>query len=238
MTTRPTWVQDILDKELARFENAPEPEPEPCNDAVRLAKKRATDAKALAGHVSPRVLKALVEGELEETRALMACRRWFGSPAAILVLSGGVGVGKTVAAVSTLYEPGATVARKHFSTGINGVTALLPELRILRASELAQTIDPWREDAEAGIKKEPPIWPRLVLDDLGTEFADNKRFRAALEKTVDLRMNRRQTRTVITTNLPREDIRPLYGDRVADRLNDCGVFVAIAGESRRRKGHL
>lgn len=222
MTSRPAWVQEILDKELERCEKNPPIEPAKTNS---LTLKRARDAKILEDHVSPRILPHVLHRTIETTDATRACRRWLQGDASFLVLSGGVGVGKTVAAISAFYKPGVTVAK-------NGHPSAF---RILRASDLAQTIDPWQNE---DVRKESPVWPRLVIDDLGTEFADNRRFRAALEKTIDLRMNRPHLRTIVTTNLPREAIREMYGDRVADRLNDCGVFMAITGASRRRKGKL
>ena len=42
--------------------------------------------------------------------------------------------------------------------------------------------------------------------------------------------------TVCTTNLKASDFRARYGERVADRIRECGAFVEIAGTSRRIAG--
>jgi hypothetical protein len=76
---------------------------------------------------------------------------------------------------------------------------------------------------------------RLVLDDLGTEYMDEKgNFMAVLDEVIaDRYANERPT--LITTNLTVEEFRDRYKNRIADRIRDNGKFLSVVGDSRRRQ---
>lgn len=157
-------------------------------------------------------------GTMSATPALTACREWLASdrPRPILILVGGTGTGKTVAALNAL-----SIIRGQF----------------VDAPLLGRRCDPWRSELEQGIQfLDLERTPLIVLDDLGTERADDDRFVEAFGRLVNLRQGTkdgRALRTLITSNLPPTEIRRRYGDRVADRLNEIGKAVPLQGASMR-----
>lgn len=196
----------------------------------------------------------------KRAHALDVVRRWARTDKPILVLCGGVGVGKTIAALWALsaqiqarrladlerehshWERRIADAAEHRDRA--ALEALLadpmpvppvPPSRAewVRAPELAARVDPWRDERERGVEPLDLEVPWLVVDDLGTE-APTERWHSAFGELVDARM--RVGRTIISANATKADIRPRYGDRVADRLNHCAVAVELTGESMRRKG--
>lgn len=123
----------------------------------------------------------------------------------LLVLSGKAGTGKTVAAAE-------------WST------------TFISSSQLAR----WKryEDKEM---RELLEANRLVVDDLGTEFMDEKgNFMVVLDEVVNERYANMRP-MVITTNLNATDFRDRYGKRVIDRLRERGRFLELATESMRVK---
>ncbi len=126
----------------------------------------------------------------------------------VLVLMGPVGTGKTLAACSWL--------RSWEGDGF------------MTAAELAR----WPRYDMAAMKRLLEKG-RLVVDDLGTEYMDDKgNFLAVFDEFVNTRCaNMKQT--IITTNLAPEAFRARYGERITDRIVECGRFVSVAGESMR-----
>lgn len=75
---------------------------------------------------------------------------------------------------------------------------------------------------------------RLVIDELGVEFADTKgNFQAVLDEVVSTRFSNRRP-TLITTNLNAEDFKARYGERIADRIREDGDFHGFTGKSLRQ----
>lgn len=193
--------------------------------------------------------EAALADNLQDTEALGHVRGWLQeTQEAALMLCGGVGTGKTVAAawavvyaerrpLAKLVEAGSDPLCSR-DRGLEDLRTSLPRTEVVPASLLARRVDPWKVDTEAGIERLDLDWPLVVLDDLGTERSDDPRFSEALFRLVDERQDQARFRTLITTNLKRADIRPRYGDRIADRLNHIGKAVEIRGESMRRKGAL
>lgn len=69
--------------------------------------------------------------------------------------------------------------------------------------------------------------PLLAIDDLGTEPAEVLHYGTALSPVTELIEKRyeQDCLTIISTNMARDEIRPRYGDRIADRLNEfCRVI--------------
>lgn len=74
----------------------------------------------------------------------------------------------------------------------------------------------------------------LLIDDLGAEYADAKgSFAADFDELIN-KFYSSKRQLVITTNLPREKFIERYGKRVADRMNECGTWIAMSGPSRRK----
>ena len=166
----------------------------------------ATSAARGDLQMPPRVL-GLVSGELEETPALWAVR---DAKPGIVCLSGGPGVGKTIAAGRWLWERGRG--------------------RFMKSARLARVNRYDRDEMRQLLAQ-----PALVLDDLGTEFVDNKgNFHAIVDELIDYRYDYGLP-LVITTNLSGVDFKARYEERIADRIRESGRFVEIAGDSMRRR---
>lgn len=138
----------------------------------------------------------------------------------IVVLSGGVGTGKSCAAV---------------------LWAIRRHARFLAADAFAR-LSPYSAAWDVYAN-----WPAIVLDDLGREFLDQRGFfQSSLDSLVDRRYSRALD-MLITTNLrgkrrnPEKPVTPddppqfaeRCGARVVDRLKEVGKFLTVAGPSLR-----
>lgn len=128
----------------------------------------------------------------------------------ILVISGQKGSGKTVGAT---WWAAQRRDRVHF----------------VRASAFASS-SRYDRDSRAEMLAHP-----MVLDDLGAEFVDAKgSFLTDLDELIDVFYSDMRP-LVITTNCTGEMFRERYGERVADRLRECGRWIGLTGESLRRR---
>ena len=195
-----------------------------------------TPGDLIGGHLRRRF--GLVDGHVladpQPTQALMSVRAFLRSEAKILVLCGGVGTGKSIAAAELFVAP----IRESVAAEVHNPRDWESRVYTVRGSwltahGLARAIDPWRHERGDGHEPIDPSAGVSVLDDLGTE-GDAVRFHEAFATYVDARMS--ASKTVITTNLAKADIRKRYGDRIADRLNHVGACVELKGQSMRRKG--
>ena len=191
---------------------APEGEPEP--DWLVEAKRNGAEAfrAAVAALELPeRPLALLDAGTVRGTEAIEALDK----PKAIVVLSGTPGCGKTVAAAKWLYDFAKKTQRAGFW---------------LTAARLARW--PRYSDADMDRLLRPP---RLVIDDLGNEFLDEKgSFMATLDELLNERYAHKRP-TVITTNLNLAGFKARYEERIADRIREDGRFVSLASPSLRSK---
>ena len=157
-----------------------------------------------------RVLDSAANAD-ERQPAITFVKSWGVEANSALVLSGPIGSGKTTAAAWWAMH------RR-------------PSTRFLRAAEFATMS---RYDAEARQR-----WAdarALVLDDLGTEYLDAKgSFLVDLDELVD-RFYAHRRPLLITTNCTRDEFRRRYGERVYDRLRECGAWKSASGESLRRR---
>lgn len=155
-------------------------------------------------------------GALEESPALQAVGP-FVAPAmkpTLLVLAGGVGTGKSVAAAWACA----------FNTG-----RFIKAIDLIRAGLF--------DDDEVL----PPLIraPLIAIDDLGMEPIDGKGYGyAALYDLLDRRYDAGR-KTIVTTNLTMDQFRDRYGtgagERLWDRVREVGIWVDIPGASLRRR---
>ena len=174
----------------------------------RLQRANRRAELEMAG-VSPRTLRAVFDASPEQTEAVVTLRAAFDRTPrpAIVVLQGGVGCGKSCAAALWAIQTGA---------------------RWITAKALARLgyEDELTKLGRAGA---------LVLDDLGTEYADAKGFFVSnLDGLIDDRYSR-ELPTVITTNVAPSDFKERYGERIVDRIREAGKFIAVGGQSLRRR---
>ncbi len=74
---------------------------------------------------------------------------------------------------------------------------------------------------------------RLVIDDLGREFYDEKgSFQVDIDELIDLRWRSKRP-TLITTNLTSSDFKSRYGQRIYDRSRTSGAWRNVKHESLR-----
>lgn len=164
-------------------------------------------------------------GSLIETQARQALRE---AEAAIVVLSGQAGCGKTTAAAAWLYDwiadPNQYPAEEYFALKFNGKAVWLTGARLAR----------WKKYDDEAMAKLLTAH-RLVLDDVGTEFLDEKgNYLSVLDEVINERYANRR-KTVVTTNLTAEQFRARYGERIADRIREAGRFISLSAKSMRGK---
>jgi DNA replication protein DnaC len=176
--------------------------------------KAALRSRLAAAGVPERALRHVFDAQPLETEALKALQvalspisQLPASPPTLVVLSGGVGCGKSCAAAWWLSQAeGAWVPASEFAK--YGGDPAVPER--LKA-------------------------PRLVLDDLGMEYLDGKGFAQATLDGVINHRHERLLPTVITTNLGADEFKARYGPRVADRIRESGRWLVIAATSLRKR---
>jgi DNA replication protein DnaC len=159
----------------------------------------------------------------------------------MLILSGGVGVGKSVAAAQWMRtyvsEPSRWAPSRYDMMAKDCYShKVMPSYQErtrpiwLTASQLART-DHYEQSGVDAIAKAP----RLVVDDLGAEYNDQKGFFISLlDELIDLRYSGKRP-TIITTNLDAEGFKGRYGVRIVDRIREAGRFVACGSESLRKR---
>jgi DNA replication protein DnaC len=202
-------------------------------------------ARLAAIGVPGRIGDALAEGTLIETPAVAAARSWLKTKAGILVLSGTVGCGKSVAAAWLL---------------ANNFSVEVPRLAGVEPSDWTPPpLRTWRTGAWVAAAAlveasdfAPEFWKPIrkaelvVIDEAGAERLDAKG--RALGNFTELLRRRYDDgrRTVVTTNLPPAEWQRVYcesdGGRFRDRLAEAEVdfgrspVVALTGPSMRGRG--
>jgi DNA replication protein DnaC len=188
-------------------------------EAAEKERHRTAEFEKLKGEIGiPSKFLALVNGRMDPTEAMAEVKKGGFD---ILVLSGDVGRGKTVAAVWWLLQAIRERRRPLFVT----------------AAKLSR----WERYDGAEMDKLLGA-SRLVIDDLGNEYNDAKgNFLTLLDELVADRVANKRP-TVITTNLTAEaflgegDQPGRYGVRVRDRIKESGRFQEFAGASFRGGG--
>lgn len=203
------------------------------DEADRLWREASTRAEAEARRVKaeiPRRVWAVLDAPKRTTAYEAASAFAAGGLETLLVLAGGVGCGKTVAACAGL-DRFLTPDPKLREAGFTPLGAKKPSGLIVKAIELARAGTFDRE-----------FWDRLgavgflVVDDLGTEPLDEKGWvvanvRALLDKRYD-----DERKTVLTTNLNLDQFKARYcadGGRLLERLRERGGFLELTEASMR-----
>lgn len=130
----------------------------------------------------------------------------------IIVLSGSVGCGKTIAVLNFLSQSG----------GSGYITAI----ELYNACKLNAIM----------VINEAKNTSILALDDLGSEYeAESGYFQSIIDEIIDYRYLHLKT-TIVTTNLNLEQFVERYGKRFVGRIKEWGRFIESDEKSQRKKG--
>jgi hypothetical protein len=212
---RPRSPATSLSEVLARLEPLvmAQTEPSPTDAHERELWQRVERLNALKPAVTARGKRLLLASKLEDTKFVQAARAWLQDPHPVLVLSGTVGRGKTLAAAeAALRRDGSAYVRA----------------RVAERYSAAKFGDEARE------------WERLVrcrgvliFDDVGRE-RDSAEITAALSDVLDDRRGARD-RTIICTNLTQKLFEERYNDeRLLSRMHESALWIKDHGPDMRR----
>lgn len=217
-------LKDTIAKALAARESAQAEEAgrrgittEQLEDSQRAAKGRQDRVEAImrSGILVAGDDVGLIAGSsFKRTRALEAVTDWAGQADGprFLILSGGVGAGKTFAAATAIASFGGGVA--------------------VRSQNLARRIYPTYADTVAGFERLNLRNSILVLDDLGMEAHRlSTTWVEAFAEFIEQRIM--FGRTIITTNLRWPELAKRYGARATDRLKSHATVAELSGKSMR-----
>lgn len=186
---------------------------------LKAAKRNAADEIQLPG----KDLGMLRAGLVRQTFPVLALTESH----VLVVLSGLPGCGKTTASSSWLWSWVNDDANWMFD-------GFAPRLRGSALFVSAAKLSRWSRYNDAEMEKLLKA-NRVVIDDLGAEFIDLKgSFMALFDELANERYANGRP-TVMTTNLDAAAFKARYGERIADRIRECGRFVSIGGASLRRK---
>lgn len=189
------------------------------DDVIAQMNQRAEARASSIAKIPERVIPLLANAD--DTDAVRKVLEFVDGRKTLLVLAGGTGCGKTVAACvgldSWVIVENGTVRR---------VGRFVKSIDLVRAGTFDG--DFWDDLAEASM---------LVIDDLGTEPLDEKGWALAnLAALIDQRYDANR-KTILTTNLDVARFKARYcndGGRLADRIREAGAFVEFDGASLRR----
>lgn len=145
----------------------------------------------------------------------------------ILVLAGGVGVGKTIAAAWVMMQ----VVAPAFNGRFDGFASA--GFGVRRFRHVSELIETGLYGGDEGKKERQLIKAArvLVIDDVGTEHMTDT-FQTLFDGLINARYEH-DGATVITTNLTSETFLSRYGRRIYDRLRGRGQWFDIGHESLR-----
>lgn len=206
-------LPQLTDEEWAERDAKIQADLEAANDKRRAQEHEATRLRVLDGGAPERaVIGAYADTFEVDAEAMLALQDFRADERGIRILAGGVGSGKTWAAVRWLGELG-------------GGSPMF-----MRVSEF-ETVSRYDKDHRARWKNASA----LVLDDLGAEYADGKgNLMADLDELVDV-YSGRLARLIITTNLTPAQFKARYSSRILSRLRAHARWKSLSGGDRRAK---
>lgn len=169
----------------------------------------------------PRAIRVALDAP-QQTEALQYTRTFINDhandDASILVLAGGVGVGKTVASVWAMSQ---IPFNRHGSYGSRRFrhVSVLCEIGLFGSEDNKRERDTMKQCRV------------LVIDDIGTEHKTD-----VFQTLFDGLMNERYEHdgaTILTTNLTSDTFLERYGKRIYDRIRGRGQWYEIGHESLR-----
>lgn len=172
----------------------------------RIEDMRVAETRSRALAMLPPPLRADLEsGSFDSGMALpRAAKRWAESTVRVLVMRGGVGCGKSVAAAYAC-----TLVSGSQWLRANGFISAVLHSYDESSPKLSRTL--------------------VVVDDVGQE-RDHSQLDHAMCEFLDMTA----TRLVVTTNLTPEAFAGLYSDRLVDRLGQYAVDISTGAKSLRR----
>jgi DNA replication protein DnaC len=216
----------------ALFGSIPEPSPEElAREQARREAEEERRAKVEAARVRSELMRtveqfpvrrdlldAIVDGSIGSTKAVEIARRWYDARSKpFLLMLGGVGCGKTVAAACLAV---------HAQRGERYVRVEYQKMR-----DVANLY-------RAGFGDDAKAFDRLlrtgllIIDELTTE-RDADLGRAALHEIVDER-SARCLPTLLLANRTKAEIRERYDARTIDRWRESAVVIELADQSMRK----
>ena len=202
--SEPASISDIVAPIMAAFGDVKIVELPP--EPVKPSREKIAERGVPERHI-----RAVFDREPIECKPLELVRKFLASDRDILVLSGTRGTRKSGSACWALTQ----------RAGL-----------FVTANDLSRIARSRAEDVQ---RKErlTHTCALLVIDDLGTEYNDDKGwFTHLLNDVVNDRYSN-CLKTILVTNLEPERFKTTYGERVADRIRECGTFETIGGASVR-----
>ena len=193
----------------------------------RRSQAMATAVKSAEEKViPPRLLHIVLAPTLFDTPALEAATR---IRKRLIVLSGLVGTGKTVAACAWLHAWFRQKEHWRYSTKDDVATMVGRPPVFITAGALSR-FEKYNGRLVEGLFEAS----RLVIDDLGVEFLDERgALKSFLEELINARYDY-ELETIITTNLSDQRFRERYEERFADRIREVGEFMSVGDTSLRK----
>lgn len=235
-TTQTDWAAMTAEAERRRREREADPEwqareaerKEQARRARADAIRRAVSVELADAGVPPKDLALIASGELAVTPGTDAVN----GAHTLLVLSGMRGCGKTVAASTWLHRWAADVYEQR--QGPDDANVVRPVRGLGAVFVTAARLSRWSRYDDAAMDRLIKA-PRLVIDDLGAEFMDERgSYLCLLDEVVNERYAAARP-TVMTTNLGAPEFRERYGERIADRIREAGRFVSLPNPSMRSR---
>jgi len=166
--------------------------------------------RGLMPHRAARTL----DGHVHGSQPVLAAREFYADDTAtLLVLSGNCGTGKTVAACMLM-----RMSDRDDRASASASGRRMRPSSWVSASEISRVSD-WHAGLLLSDLKRPAL---LVIDEIGNE-PSNERSSSILQDVISERHNDDRVRTVLTSNLPPQDFKSRYGDRIRSRVRESGL---------------